>query len=194
MIFKTEKNSEEKLIRACCKRKISAQKALYERYAEYMLAVCLRYVPEQQQAEDLMIQAFAKMFEKIEQFKFEGSFEGWLRRIVINECLMHLRKRQFFMDSLENAEREILSSGENTHLETQDLLQMVGQLPAGYRMVFNLYAIEGYSHKEIAEQLNISEGTSKSQLSKARQLLQKQLKNQELLQKPNTFRSQALTL
>lgn len=179
MIFRKKANTEEALIKECISGKRKAQKELYTRYADLMLAICLRYVTERLEAEDLMIQGFAKVFDKMNQYKFEGSFEGWMKRVFVNECLMYLRKQKFYMTPIETAERENVSTWENTSLETKDLLQLIQELPTGYRTVFNLYAIEGYSHKEIAEQLEISEGTSKSQLSKARAMLQRQLNQQE---------------
>lgn len=133
------------------------------------------------EAEDVLVTAFTKVFEKIDQFKSEGSFEGWIRRIVVNEALTWLRKnRSMYMETnLDKADFEPDYDKLSDHLETEDLLRMIQQLPTGYQIVFNLYAIDGYSHKEIAEQLNISENTSKSQLSRARVYLQKLLALQE---------------
>jgi RNA polymerase sigma-70 factor (ECF subfamily) len=117
------------------------------------------------------------VFERIDQFKAEGSFEGWLRRIVVNESLTYLRrnKNMYLETEIETVDKNPDFGQLENHLEADDLLRMVGELPSGYRMVFNLYAIDGYSHKEIAEQLEISENTSKSQLSRARVLLKKKL-------------------
>ena len=128
-------------------------------------------------SEDLLVTAFMKVFEKIEQFKSEGRFEGWIRRIVVNEALTFLRRnRSMYVETeLENADREPDYEQISDHLEAEDLLKMIAELPAGYRVVFNMYAIDGYSHKEIASQLGISENTSKSQLSRARVYLQKML-------------------
>ena len=146
-----------------------------------MLAVCLRYTGNPADAEDILVGSFMKVFEKIGQFNETGSLEGWIRRIIVNDCLMFLRKRKSlqYTEELEVAEREMGGEMADTSLEAQELMKLVESLPSGYRTVFNLYAIEGYSHKEIAKQLNISEGTSKSQLSKARNLLQQKLKSQE---------------
>lgn len=129
------------------------------------------------EAEDVLVIALTKVFEKIDQFKNEGSFEGWIRRIVVNESLTWLRKnRSMYLETdLEKAEREPDYHQLSDRLEAEDLLKIIQQLPSGYQIVFNLYAIDGYSHKEIAEQLNISENTSKSQLSRARTHLQKLL-------------------
>jgi len=128
-------------------------------------------------AEDILITAFTKIFEKIEQFKSEGSFEGWIGRIVVNEALTYLRKNKsmYLETELDQVDYEPQYDRLSDHLETEDLLRMIHELPPGYRVVFNLYAIDGFTHKEIAEQLGISENTSKSQLSRARTYLQKVL-------------------
>lgn len=129
------------------------------------------------QAEDVLVIAFTRIFEKIDQFKGEGSFEGWIRRIVVNEALTALRKSRAMMleTDLDQADRQPDYSSLADQLEAEDLLKMIDELPPGYRVVFNMYAIDGFSHKEIAEQLGISENTSKSQLSRARSYLQKVL-------------------
>ena len=142
-----------------------------------MYGICYRYVRDAAEAEDILIIAFTRIFEKINQFKSEGSFEGWIRRIIVNEALTHLRRnRSMYLETdLEQVDREPDYDKLHDHLEEEDLLKMIQELPTGYRIVFNLYAIEGYSHKEIANQLGISENTSKSQLSRARTYLQKML-------------------
>ncbi|WP_424961981.1 RNA polymerase sigma factor [Ekhidna sp.] len=169
--------TEEELLEGCRKGKASAQRGLYDRLAPKMLGVCLRYIRDREEAEHIMIGGIVKVFEKLDQFKSEGSFEGWVRRIVVNDCLMYIRKNRNM--SLESdietvSDHPDLSVMEDS-LSQEDLLKLIGELPVGYRTVFNLYAIEGYSHAEIAEQLNISENTSKSQLSRARKWLQTRL-------------------
>ena len=146
-----------------------------------MLSICLRYIAQRDEAEDIMISAFTKIFQKIDQYKGDGSFEGWMRRIVVNDCLSQLRKsRNMYLESsIEMLETEPDFHLLEDHLEVEDLMRLISDLPIGYRTVFNLYAIEGYSHKEVAEALNIQESTSKSQLSRARVLLQKELKRLE---------------
>ena len=139
-----------------------------------------------------MVTSFTKLFERIDQFKGEGSFEGWMRRIVVNESLSYLRRnKNMYLDTeIEAVDRSPDYAQLENHLEAEDLLKMVNDLPTGYRMVFNLYAIDGYSHKEIAEQLEISENTSKSQLSRARALLQKkliELEKEALTKKTNGY-------
>ena len=177
MNFFTSQSTEEVLVKACQRGDPAAQKAVYEKFARKMLGVCSRYVQDEMEAEDLMISGFMRVFDKINTFKNEGSFEGWVRRIMINEALGHLRRQRslHLTVNLEDSYQEPVFTPEDTDLEAEDLLKLVQQLPDGYRTVFNLYAIEGYAHKEIAELLGISENTSKSQLSRARTLLQKNL-------------------
>lgn len=183
MTLNIHSSEEERLISKCREHDGKAQKALYDKYASKMLGVCMRYIKDNDQAEDVMITGFVKVFEKIDQFKSEGSFEGWLRRIMVNQSLSFIRKNKgmYLEVDIEAADREPDYKSLNDNLEAQDLLNLINNLPTGYQTVFNLYAIEGYSHKEIAEQLGISENTSKSQLSRARTLLQKQLIEQEEL-------------
>lgn len=129
------------------------------------------------EAEDVLVMSFTKIFERIDQFKGDGSFEGWIRRIMVNESLGYLRRQKYMYPEtdIETADREVNHEQLDAHLEAEDLMKLIESLPTGYRIVFNLYAIDGYSHREIAEQLGISENTSKSQLSRARALLQKRL-------------------
>jgi RNA polymerase sigma-70 factor (ECF subfamily) len=181
MDFKIYRSKEEELINGCLKRDRSAQKRLYESFSPKMYALCYRYVKDSMDAEDILVTAFTRIFERIDQFKGEGSFEGWIRRIVVNEALTFLRRnRSMYLETdLEVADREPDYNSISDHLEADDLIKMIQELPSGYRIVFNLYAIDGYSHKEIAEQLGISENTSKSQLSRARTYLQKLLVDRE---------------
>jgi RNA polymerase sigma factor (sigma-70 family) len=177
MEFKIYRAKEDELIDGCLRRDRTAQQQLYDLYSSKMYGVCYRYVRDVMEAEDILVTAFAKIFEKIGQFKREGSFEGWVRRVMVNEALTHLRKsRMMYLETeIEQADRQPDYDQLSDHLEAEDLLNMIQQLPAGYRVVFNMYAIDGYSHKEIAEHLGISENTSKSQLSRARTYLQKVL-------------------
>lgn len=172
-IFQTE----EALVKACQKGDPKAQRRLYEKFSTKMLGVCFRYVHDDFEAEEIMIEGFVKVFEKIHTFKMEGSFEGWIRRIMVNEALMYLRSNK--KAQLETSYEQVLYEPEpqqfSTSLETEDLLKLIEALPTGYRTVFNLYAIEGFSHAEIAETLGITESTSKSQLSRARVILQNAL-------------------
>lgn len=172
----------DKLIKDCAKGHQKAQKVLFDRYAPKFKGICLRYMGRVDEAEDVMITAFLKIFEKIHTYKGEGHFEGWMRRVVVNQCLSELRKQRYMYleSSLDEvgdiADYEVLEG----NLRAEDLMSMVAALPPGYRTVFNLYAIEGYSHKEIALELGINENTSKSQLSRARMHLQKALHQLEM--------------
>jgi RNA polymerase sigma factor (sigma-70 family) len=174
-------HQEEQWIRACQKGEAAAQRLVYDKYARRMLGVCLRYVADPFEAEDVMISGFMKVFDKVGQFKGEGSFEGWIRKIMVNEALSHLRRSKsiYLETDLEKADYEPDYQSLSSHLEEADLLRMIQRLPTGYKTVFNLYAIEGYSHKEIAEMLQINEGTSKSQLCRARVMLQQYLAESE---------------
>ncbi|MFY0599975.1 MAG: RNA polymerase sigma factor [Cyclobacteriaceae bacterium] len=170
-------SSERELLIECRKGKQKAQKELYLLFAPKMLGVCVRYIYDKAEAEHVMIGGMVKVFEKLEQFSGEGSFEGWMRRIMVNESLMYLRKNKSMSLEVEVEEAQMEPDYESlsNQLEVDDLMKLIAELPIGYRTVFNLYAIEGYSHKEISETLNINENTSKSQLSRARKLLQKRL-------------------
>ena len=146
-----------------------------------MFSVCRRYVMQLQEAEDILVCGFTKVFQKLDQYKGQGSFEGWVRRIMVNECLTFIRrnKSMYLEVEIEKASREPDFQKLSDQLEVEDLEKMIDRLPMGYKTVFNLYAIEGFSHKEIAEKLGISENTSKSQLSRARVHLQRLLLNVE---------------
>ena len=169
-------HDEKKLIRRASSGKRDAQKALYDSYAPKMLALCQRYIKDAHFAEDVMIEGFVKVFRNLPGFRFEGSFEGWVRRIMVREAIDYLRKRQFvvFDDTRVVEGGSELNNADPFQLEA--LEDLIDSLPEGYRVVFTLYAVEGYKHAEIAEVLGISENTSKSQLYKARKQLQEQLK------------------
>ena len=177
MEFKIYRTTEAELIKGCLRREREAQKRLFDTYSPPMYALCFRYLKDTMQAEDVVVRAFAKILDRISQYKGEGSFEGWIRKVVVNEALVLLRKnRSLFVETdLEAAELEPNYQSLSDHLEAEDIMNMIRDLPEGYRTVFNLYANDGYSHKEIAEQLGISENTSKSQLSRARNHLKKLL-------------------
>jgi RNA polymerase sigma factor (sigma-70 family) len=195
MQFKVYRAKEDELIKGCLRHEPYAQKLLYDTYSSKMYAICYRYLKDSMEAEDVLVTSFAKVFEKIGQFKHEGSFEGWIRRIVVNEALTCLRRnRSMYLETeLDQVDYHPNYNNLNDHLEAEDLLQLVKELPSGYRVVFNMYAIDGYSHKEIAESLGISENTSKSQLSRARMYLQKQLKEQEWVPQKNISNDESTT-
>ena len=177
--------SEEQLIMACQKNNRLAQKTLYETMSPIMLGVCLRYISDQSEAEHIMIGGMIKMFNNIKKYKKQGLFKNWVRRIIINECLLYIRKNKamWIEEDIETANIPPDFDIINDELEVDDLLTLINTLPVGYRMVFNLYAIEGYSHQEISKMLNININTSKSQLSRARKWLQTKLVNVETLLK-----------
>jgi RNA polymerase sigma-70 factor (ECF subfamily) len=189
MKFHIYRASEDTLIEGCKKNHRQAQEHLYHLYSGKMYSLCCRYIKDKMEAEDVLITAFTKIFERIHQYKGEGSFEGWMRRVIVNESLSYLRKNKsmYVETDIEEANKEINIETHEAKLEADDLLALIGDLPTGYRIVFNMYAIDGYSHKEIADHLGINENTSKSQLSRARALLQRQLGNlnKELAQKIN---------
>ncbi|GAO44189.1 RNA polymerase sigma factor [Flavihumibacter petaseus] len=153
------------------------QEALYQRYAGKMYAVCLRYSGNNDDAQDLLQEGFIKVFRNLDKFRNEGSFEGWLRRVFVNTSIEHYRRKVHLNSITENEEVRIEDPSVSVldQLAERDIVQLVQELSPGYRAVFNLYVIEGYSHKEIGDMLHISEGTSKSQLARAKSLLQKKV-------------------
>jgi RNA polymerase sigma factor (sigma-70 family) len=167
----------EDCIRKCFSGDRKAQTALYNHFASKMFGVCLRYSRDAIEAEDNLQEGFVKIFTKIDQYGYKGSFEGWMRRIMVNTSLEKFRKNTHLYPIEDLVIYEGNSFAEDTisGISADDLLKMVQQLPPRYRMVFNLYAIEGYSHQEIGKLMNISEGTSKSNLSRARVILQKKV-------------------
>ncbi len=173
---------EQQLIAGCKKGNRLAQRELYDKYAPRMLAVCMRYVNDRETARDLLQEGFIKVFTCIDSYSGLGSFEGWIRKVFVNGALEYLRKTDVLREAtdLDNApelvqpEASVLSN-----ISAAELMKMIQQLPAGFRAVFNLFAIEGYSHREISEMLKITESTSRSQYTRARQLLQKQIMNLE---------------
>ncbi|MCF8296900.1 MAG: sigma-70 family RNA polymerase sigma factor [Saprospiraceae bacterium] len=172
--------SEAEIIRDCIKGDSSAQELLYKRYASKMLGVCIRYFKSIEEAEDALQEGFIKVFSNLKNFRSEGSFEGWIRKIMVNTALNNYRSNQkhYFHTDIEEIQEQF--SGDsmfNENYSCEQLLKMIQDLPTGYRLVFNLFEIEGYSHKEIAEMLNISTNTSKSQLLKARNVLKNKLIN-----------------
>lgn len=170
--------SEQKLIKGCKQGKAKYQKLLYELYAPKMLGVCARYFKNIDDAQDALQDGFVKIFSNIKAFREEGSFEGWIRRIMVNTSLnLHRKnlKHYYHIDISETESRIADKRMDFDHLEVQDMLKMIQSLPNGYRLVFNLYEIEGYSHKEIADELGVSVNTSKSQLLKARRKLREKL-------------------
>lgn len=166
------------LVIECVKGDSRAQRMLFERFSKKMLGVCMRYAKSTEQAEDVLQDGFIKVFSKLNDFKHDGSLEGWIRRIMVNTSLDQIRKENKLLGnmSLDNVDYKLQDNAfvlEN--LAAKDLMKMVQSMPVGYKVVFNMFAIEGYSHKEISEHLGISENTSKSQYSRARAYLRERL-------------------
>ncbi len=166
---------ETKIIKLAAENNRQAQQQIYSKFSSKMLSVCRQYIKDIQLAEDVMITAFMKVFTNLSKFEHKGSFEGWIRRIMVNECISYLRvqkKVKFAEDEffVEESFNEI-----DSQFTVEQIQYLIDALPDGYKMVFNLYAIEGYKHNEIAKMLGINEGTSKSQLSHARKMLQTQI-------------------
>jgi RNA polymerase sigma-70 factor (ECF subfamily) len=168
--------TEGELIEACINNDKRAQKKLFDQFSPRLMGVCLRYAQDRHEAQDMLQDGFIKIFQKIDTYTGKGSFGGWLHRAIVNTCLDHIRKnsKYRYKVEIEKAESEVYQSESAiSAIRTKELLQLVHELPEGYRIVFNMFAIEGYGHKEIAKELNITENTSKSQYRKARLHLQK---------------------
>lgn len=172
--------TDEQIVEGCIQKNALAQKYLYDKFSRKMMGVCMRYCDSEEEAEDVLQNGFITVFSSIETYKGSGSFEGWIRKIIVNTALTNIRKNKKFKQNiaLDNVEYMIPESRQASDgMGAQDLLKIIQQLPHGSRTIFNLYAIEGYTHAEIADMLNISEGTSKSQYSRARAYLQKVIPN-----------------
>ena len=171
--------TEQEMVAGCKAQDRRAQRAVYDRYSPLMLAVARRYLPRDADAEDVLMDAFFKVFDKIGSFKEDGSFEGWIRRIVVNESLMHLRKKHALKRATDltevNPSSFAVGARATEKLAEADILALLDKLPIGYRTVFNLYVVEGYKHREIADMMGISINTSKSQLILAKKRLRAQL-------------------
>ena len=166
--------TESDLLRGCMDGNRRMQEELYRRFSPRMYAVCLRYAGNAEEAEDILQEGFIKIFKKLDSFRSEGSFEGWVRRIFVNTAIEHFRRKRYLMPVTEKEENTIEGKYVSVldELAEKDILALLQELSPGYRTVFNMYVVEGYTHKEIADMLGISEGTSKSQLSRAKVILQ----------------------
>lgn len=169
---------ERQLLKDCLDGNVQAQKRLYEMYARKMFGLCLRYAPDRNTAEDFLQEGFIRVFMKLDSYRFQGSFEGWVRRIMVNTSLELLRRNDVLKYSVELDNSVSLADEEEVNdkqIKPEMLMNHIQQMPAGFRAVFNLFAIDEYSHREISSILGISEGTSKSQYARARMWLQKRL-------------------
>lgn len=172
----------ENLVEKCKAGERKAQEMLYKQFASKMMGVCLRYATDRMEAEDMLQNGFIRMFQKIGDYRGEGSFEGWVRRIMVHSAIEYYRKHHKMMQVVAVEEGEADSAVNPVavaNLDAKDLMRLIQNLSPGYRMVFNLYAIEGYSHREIAAIVGITEGASKSQLSRARSILKEMIAKSE---------------
>lgn len=179
--------SEDTLILGCLQNDPSAQRELYNRFSPKMLSVCFRFAQNREDAEDMLQEGFIKVFTQIHTFQNKGAFEGWIRRIVVHTCINLLKKHKKFNESVDLSYAATLLVREETIpaiMQAKQVIECIRLLPIGYRTVLNLYAIEGYSHKEIAEMLDIEESTSRSQYTRAKAMLETILIRKKILEKP----------
>jgi len=179
--------TEEAILLGCLKNEAAAQRELYNRYSPKMLAVCFRFAHNREDAEDMLQEGFIKVFSQMHTFQNKGAFEGWIRRIVVHTCINHLKKNKRFsenIDILHAGSVQIREESVPSIVQAKQIVDCIRILPLGYRTVLNLYAIEGYSHKEIASMLDIEESTSRSQYTRAKQMLEEILVRKKILQKP----------
>jgi RNA polymerase sigma factor (sigma-70 family) len=169
--------TEEELLKGCVEERQDCQKELYKRFAGKMMVVCTRYAKDKLEAEDMLQEGFIKVFDNIGKFKKEGSLEGWVRRIMVNTALNKIRTNKMQFEDIANTSYQFSDSDSNVidKMSEQAILDIINRLPNGYRYVFNMFAIEGFTHKEIAERLGIEEASSRSQYAKARKYLQNQI-------------------
>lgn len=171
--------SLEKLIENCKQEDRKAQAELYRKYAPVLFGICLKYSRNKTEAEDNLHDSFMTIFDKINQYKGKGSFEGWMKRITVNTVLQKYRKEEPLALIYENFDKEIEVESDNANVNLQTLLQYIQELPNKYRLTFNLYVLDGYSHKEISKKLGTSTGTSKSNLARARVILKEKIENEQ---------------
>ena len=179
--------TEEAILAGCLKNNPAAQKALYERYSAKMLVVCYRYAHSREDAEDMLQEGFIKIFSQIHTFESRGALEGWIRRIIVHTCINTLKKNKKFnenVDIMYATSVQVREESVPSIVQAKQVVECIRLLPLGYKTVLNLYAIEGYSHKEIAEMLEIEESTSRSQYTRAKQMLEDILVRKRILQKP----------
>jgi RNA polymerase sigma-70 factor (ECF subfamily) len=174
--------SESDIIEGCILGNPRLQRMLYEKFSPKMYALCIRYAGNTDDAQDILQDGFVKVYSNIGKYKGTGSFEGWIRRIIVNTAIEHFRKKNMLYSIDEKTEIQLADENTNifNQLEAKELLEIIKSMPAGYRTVFNLYAVEGYTHKEIASMMNLTEGTSKSQYARAKSWLQEKIKKMQL--------------
>jgi RNA polymerase sigma factor (sigma-70 family) len=182
--------TDSELVHGCLDGSRRHQKALYDRYAPYMMGVCMRYAASEEEAEDLLQEGFVTVFRKLGSFEGRGELGGWMRKVFLNTALMNFRKTKHLQQQQElESVRHPADEGEDpfAKVAAADLMHMLQSLPAGARVIFNLYAVEGFEHHEIAAQLGVSVGTSKSQYSRARALLREKIEQEERRVRGTTF-------
>ena len=169
--------TEQELVEGCIREDRICQRELWSRYSKKIMSLCLRYCNSQEEAEDALMEAYVKIYDNLSKFRFQSSLETWMRRVAVNLCINKIRARKHIWTSITDDEYRLgYNDDAFEDLQVNQIMKMVEALPVGYRTVFNMYAIEGYSHKDIAEMLGIDEGTSRSQFAKARKVLQQQIK------------------
>lgn len=176
--------SIEALVKGCKQNDPIAQRHLYDKFAKKMMGICMRYSDNVEEAEDVLQNGFIKVFQSIGKFRGDGSLEGWLRKIMVNSALDNYRRSKALKKKINLEEIEFkFPAGNHQHgsVDSEALMKIINSLPTGFKTVFNLYAIEGYTHKEIAEKLGISENTSKSQYSRARAHLQRMIRTEKII-------------
>ncbi len=179
--------TEEAILQGCLKNHAAAQRELYQRYSPKMLAVCFRFAHNREDAEDMLQDGFIKVFLQMHTFQSKGAFEGWIRRIMVHTCINHLKKNKRFnesVDIIQASSAQVREESIPSIVQAKQIVDCIRLLPIGYRTVLNLYAIEGYSHKEISGMLDIEESTSRSQYTRARQMLEDILIRRNLLPEP----------
>jgi RNA polymerase sigma factor (sigma-70 family) len=179
--------TEEAIFQGCLKNQAAAQRELYNRYSPKMLAVCYRFAHKREDAEDMLQEGFIKVFSQLHTFQNKGAFEGWIRKIIVHTCINNLKKNKRFNESVDLTYANSIQIREESIpsiVQAKQIVECIRMLPIGYRTVLNLYAIEGYSHKEIAEMLDIEESTSRSQYTRAKQMLEDILIKKKIIQKP----------
>ncbi|MGZ5286900.1 MAG: RNA polymerase sigma factor [Flavisolibacter sp.] len=179
--------TEEAILQGCIKNDPSAQKSLYQKYSAKMLVVCYRYAHNREDAEDMLQEGFIKIFYQIHTFENRGSLEGWIRRIIVHTCINHLKKNKRFNESVDLIHATSIQVREESIpsiIQAKEIVECIRLLPLGYRTVLNLYAIEGYAHKEIAQMLDIEESTSRSQYTRAKAMLEDVLTRKNIMYKP----------
>jgi RNA polymerase sigma factor (sigma-70 family) len=179
--------TEEALLTGCLKNNALAQKTLYQKYSSKMLVVCYRYAHNREDAEDMLQEGFIKVFSQIHSFENRGSLEGWIRRIIVHTCINVLKRNRHFNDSLDIAHAgnvQVREESIPSIMQAKEVVECIRMLPVGYRTVLNLYAIEGFSHKEIGAMLDVGESTSRSQYTRAKNLLEDILIKKKIIYKP----------